>query len=91
MVSYDYANGGSVDVFFRHGMVSSLQGELVLFQGMCMKFKNKIVLQGCRERYCEYGPTTGTLCWVYDVLGELYVTRLNDLMGRKADSCSGDP
>ena len=24
-----------------------------------MKFKDKIVLQGCREGYCEYGPATG--------------------------------
>ena len=46
MVSYDWANGGSVDVVFRHGMVSGLWGELVLFQGMGMKFKDKIVSQG---------------------------------------------
>ena len=41
MVSYDWANGGSVGVIFRHGIVSGLWGELVLFQGMGMK------LQGC--------------------------------------------
>ena len=31
MVSYDWVNGGSVGVFFGHGMVSGLWGELVLF------------------------------------------------------------
>ena len=79
MVSYDWA------------MVSGLWGELVLFLGVGTKFKDKIVLQGCREGYCEYGPTTGILCWVYDVLVELYLTRLSGLMGSKADSCFGDP
>ena len=59
MVSYHWANGGSAGVFFRHGMVSGLWGELVLFQGMDMKLKDKIVLQGSREGYCEYGPATG--------------------------------
>ena len=62
MVSYDWGNGGSVGVLFRHGMVSGLRGELVLFQGMGMKFKDKIVLQVCREGYCECGPVTGVLC-----------------------------
>ena len=56
MVSYDWANGGSVDVFFRHGMVSCLWGELVLFQGMRMKFKDKVVLQGCREGIVNMVP-----------------------------------
>ena len=67
MVSYDWANDGSVSVFFRHSTVSGLWGELVLFQGMGMKFKDKIMLEGCREEYCEYGPATGTLLWVYHV------------------------
>ena len=31
MVSHDWASGGSVGVFFRHGMVSGLWGGLVLF------------------------------------------------------------
>ena len=91
MVSYDWANDGSVDIFFKHSMVSGLWGELVLFQGMGMKFKDKIVLQGCREGYCEYGPATGILCWVYDVLGKLYLTRLSSLVGSKADSHFGNP
>ena len=56
-----------------------------------MKFKDKIMLQACREGYCEYGPATRILCWVYDVLGELYMTRLSGLMGSKADSRAGDP
>ena len=45
-----------------------------------MKFKDEIVLQGCREEYCEYGPATGILCWVYDVIGESYLSRLCGLM-----------
>ena len=70
MVSYDWANGGSVGVLFRHGMVSGLSGELVLFQGMAMIFKDKIVLQSCKERHCEYSAATGILRWVYGVLDE---------------------
>ena len=53
---------------------------------MGMEFKDKIVLECCRKGHCEYSPATGILCWVYDVLGELYLTRLSDLMGSKADS-----
>ena len=62
MVSYDWVNDGSDVVFFRHSMVSGLWSKLVLFWGMRMKLKDKIVLQGCREGHCEYGPATG----VYD-------------------------
>ena len=58
---------------------------------MGMKFKDKIMLQGCREGYCEYGPASGILCWVYDVLGESYFTCLSGLMGSKADSRFGNP
>ena len=76
MVSYNWANDGSVDVFFRHGMVSGLWRELVLPQGMHMKFKNKIMFQGCREGYHKYGPVTGNLCWVYHVLGESHLACL---------------
>ena len=59
MVSYDWANGGFFGIFFRHGIVSGLWGELVLFQRMGMKLKGKIVLQSCREEYFEFGPATG--------------------------------
>ena len=55
-----------------------------------MKFKDQNVLQGWREGYCEYGPATGILCWVYDVLGKLYLTRLSSLVGSKADSHFGN-
>ena len=55
-----------------------------------MKFKDKTVLQGCREGYVEYGPATGVLCWVYDVLGEADLTRLSSLMGSKASFHFGD-
>ena len=91
MVSYDWTNDGSVGVLFRHGMVSGLWGELVLLQGVVMKFKDKIMLQGCRERCCEYGPATGILCCIYSVLGESYVTSLFGLMNSKAYSRYGDP
>ena len=56
-----------------------------------MKFKDKIVLQGCKEGYCEYGPATGILCWVYDALGELHLIRLFGLKSSKADFLFGDP
>ena len=91
LLSYDWANGGSVGAFFRHGMVSGLRGESVLFQGMSMEFEDKIVLEGFRKKYCEYSPATGVLCWVYDVLGELLVTRLSGLMGSKAGSRPDNP
>ena len=85
MVFYDQDNGGPVAVFFRHGMVSGLCGELVLFQGIGIKIKDKIVLQGFREGYCEYGTATGIiLYWAYDVLNELYLTCSSGLMSSKA-------
>ena len=72
-------------------MISGLWGELVLFWGMGMKFEDKTVLQSCREGYREYGPATRLLCWVYDVLGESYLTWLSGLMGSKVNSRFGDP
>ena len=90
LLSYDWANGGSVGAFFRHGMVSGLRGESVLFQGMGMEFEDKIVLEGFRKVYCEYRAAT-VLCWVYDVLGELQVTRLSGLMNSKAGSRTDNP
>ena len=69
-----------VRVFFRHGLISGLWGELVLLWEMGMKFKDKTVLQGCREEYCEYGPATGIFYWVYAVIGESYLSRLCGLM-----------
>ena len=91
MFSYDLANGDSVGAFFRHGMVSGLWGDSVLFQGMDMEFEDKIVLEGHRKECCEYGPATGILCWVYDVLGDFYLTRLSSLIGSNADFRTGDP
>ena len=41
-----------------------------------MEFNENIVLGGSRKEYCEYGPATAILSWVYDVLGELYLTYL---------------
>ena len=66
-------------------------GGLSAILGMGTKFKDKIVLQGCREGYCEYGPATGISCWLYHILGESYLTHLSNLMGSKADSRFGDP
>ena len=63
----------------------------MLFQGVVMKFKDKIMLQGSRERCCEYGPATGILCCVHHVLGEFYMIRLFGLLNSKADSRYGDP
>ena len=37
-----------------------------------MEFEANIVLLGCKEGYCDYGPATRILYWVSDVLGELY-------------------
>ena len=56
-----------------------------------MEVKDKIVFECCRKEYCEYGPATENLCWIYDVLGELYPTRLSSIKGSKADSRTGDP
>ena len=75
---------------FRHGMVSGIRGESVLFQEMGMEFEDKTVLESCRKVYCEYGPAAGVLCWVYDGLGELYLARSCTLMGSKAGSCTGN-
>ena len=49
MVSYDWADGGSVGAFFWDGMISCLWGELVLFQAIGVKIMDEIVLQGYRE------------------------------------------
>ena len=91
MVLYDWANGGFVGAFFRHGMVSGLWGQLVLFQGMGTEFEEKLVFGGCREGYCEYGSATGILCWVYDILGESHPIHLSGLIGSKSDSRTGNP
>ena len=58
---------------------------------MGMEFNENIVLGGSGKEYYEYGPAAGILLWVYDVLGELYLTRLSGLMASKADSRFNDP
>ena len=55
-----------------------------------MEFSENIVLGGSKKEYCKYSPATGILCWVSDVLGDFYLTRLSGLMGSKADSRAGD-
>ena len=88
---YDGVNGAYVGVFFRYGMVSGLQKwGLVLFQGMGMEFEDKIVLKGCRKGCCEYDPARRILCWVYVVLGKLYLRRLSSLIDGKVDSRTGN-
>ena len=53
--------------------------------------RTKFLLESCRKGCCEYGLATGILCWVYDVLGVFYLTRLSSLIGSKADTRTGDP
>ena len=91
MVSCDWSNDGFVGALFRHDVVSSLRGEVVLFQGMVMKFKDKIMLQGRRERCCKYGSATGISYCIHHVLGESYMTHQFGLINSKADSRYGDP
>ena len=54
-----------------------------------MEFTENIVVGGSRKEYCEYGPATRILCWVYDVLGDLYLSRLSGLMVSVEDSRAG--
>ena len=56
-----------------------------------MEFNENIVLGGSKKEYYEYGPATGILYWVYDVLADYTLTRLGGLMGSEADSRAGDP
>ena len=58
---------------------------------MGMEFNETTVLGGSGKEYCEYGLATGILCWVYDILGELYLTHLSGLKGSEADSRTGNP
>ena len=76
LLSCDWTSGGSVGAFFRHGMVSGLRRESMLFQGMGMEFEDKIVLR-FQEGVLWVSSATGVLSWVYDVLGELQVTCLS--------------
>ena len=53
--------------------------------------REKIVSEGCRKVYCEYGPAAEVLCWIYRFLGTLYLTCLIGLMGSKAGFHTGGP
>ena len=55
-----------------------------------MEFEDKIVLKGCRKGCCEYDPARRILCWVYVVLGKLYLRRLSSLIDGKVDSRTGN-
>ena len=61
MVPYDWANGGSVDDFQDGEYGFSSKGSIVLFQGMGMEFKDKIMLHCFREVKCQQGFTTGVI------------------------------
>ena len=58
---------------------------------MGMELNENIVLGGSGKECCEYGLATGILRWVYDISGELYLTRLSGLKGSQADSRTGNP
>ena len=90
MVSYDWANGGLVGAFLRHGMVSGLRGESVLFLGMGMEFEEKLCWKVVGKCIVSVAPLQEFYCWVDDVLGERHLTRLSGLMGSKAGSHTDD-
>ena len=56
-----------------------------------MEFGENIALGGSKKEYCEHGPTAGISCWIYDILGDFYLTCVSGLMGSEADSRPGDP
>ena len=56
-----------------------------------MEFNESMVLGGGGKEYCQDGPATGIMRWVYLILGERCMTDLGSLMGSKADSRTGDP
>ena len=58
---------------------------------MGLKLKDKMVLQGCREGYCEYGPATGVCVGYIVFYVKSHLTSSSDLMGSKAGSHSGNP
>ena len=59
MVTYDWVNGSSVGIFFRHGIISGLQGELGLgngyeIQGQNYAGKNIVSMALLQEFYVGY-------------------------------------
>ena len=63
----------------------------VLFQRMGVEFNENIVLIGGGKEYCEDGPATGIIRWIYGIIGEQYLTCLSGLMSSEEDSRAGDP
>ena len=67
--------------FFEWWVCSYFNGELMLFYGMDIEFKGKIMLYRFREVKCLQGITTGVWYWVYNVSGQsiwLYISGLMD-------------
>ena len=58
MAPYDWANGSYVDVFLTWGVWFYLR-ELMLFSGMVMEIKDKIMIYCSRPVKCKQGFTTG--------------------------------
>ena len=58
MPNYDWANGGSVNVFL-HGEWFYFYGRMLLFYEVGMEFKDKIMLHYFREVKCQQGFTPG--------------------------------
>ena len=59
MAPCDWANGGSVNVFY--GGYGFTYGELMLFYGMGVELKDKIMLSCFREVKCTQGFATRML------------------------------
>ena len=82
MTPYDWANGGSVDVF-PPGEYGFTYKELMLLHRMGMEFKNKIMLNCFREKKCKQGFTTGI--WYYNVLRLTVRMYISGLMDSKSE------
>ena len=59
MTPYDWSNGGYVDGVFLHAEYGFTYRELMLFWGMGMEFKDKMMLHCFREVKGKQGFTTG--------------------------------
>ena len=59
MTPYDWSNGGYVDRVFLHAEHGFTYRELMIFWGMGMEFKDKMMLYCFREVKGKQGFTTG--------------------------------
>ena len=83
MVSYDQGNGGCVGVFLDMVWFQVYGGvSVILGNGYEIKEQNCVArLQG---RVLWVWPHYRNFCWVYDVLGETYLTSLSGLACSKS-------